>query len=87
MTELSTTVQNSSDEELEPCPICGKSDSIEVYHRKTRIFGRDKWRIQCGAYGCYDAHTARGRTYEKALERWNRYCQRSRKYYWKPVEK
>jgi len=24
MTELSTTVQNSSDEELKPCPFCGE---------------------------------------------------------------
>lgn len=72
--------------DIEPCPTCGKLDSIEIYYRKT-IFGHEKWRIYCGGYGCYDAYIARGRTCEKALERWNRYCQRSRKYYCRPVEK
>jgi len=83
MTEA--TVSKKEQVALEPCPICGKSDSIEVYHRKTML-GFDKWRIVCGAYGCYDAYTARGRTFEKALERWNRYCQRCREYDWQPVE-
>lgn len=72
MTELVKTIQNSSDEELLPCPFCG-GNPIEDFEREE--LGGDKvgriinWSVYCtkcyaGVFSC--------ESQEDAQEKWNR---------------
>jgi len=73
MTELSTTVQNSSDEELKPCPFCGTVP--KVVKRNTPVY---PYTIDHGPgpmdYQCLLDYMVLGdySSEEKAIRHWNR---------------
>ena len=68
MTELSTTVQNSSDEELKPCPFCG-STKIYVYVPTMYEIGNDA-SVNCENPLC--GAEVRGESSKEAIAKWNR---------------
>lgn len=71
MTELFTTVQNSSDEELKPCPFCG-GKPVTDFERDTAhglIGDIISWSIYCTE--CY-AELFSNESSEDVVEKWNR---------------
>ena len=66
MTELFKTLQNSSDEELKPCPFCGSED---IQHSYGQIDGNVRgYTILCRDCG-YHVEDCED---ESAVEKWNR---------------
>ena len=67
MTELFTTVQNPSDEELKPCPFCGSPAHIYAKQGKSKGW----YDVGCSKFGCISMGQS-FRSAEEATEAWNR---------------
>jgi len=66
MTELVKTRKNSSNEELKPCPFCGKRSSCEARY----VFGAPyPWAVFCRRCGTWGPH---GATERDAIKKWNK---------------
>lgn len=68
MTELVATVQNSSDEELKPCPFCGSEDVREFTPSAYEI--GDGAEVRCQNPLCEAG--VHGNTIKVARAKWNR---------------
>lgn len=69
--------------DLKPCPICGSSDKLCIYHRKKGIF---KWRIECENHPFCRIYMKFGWTKESAIRRWNRFAENRTKWKWEEYD-
>ena len=71
MTELVTTLQNSSDEELKPCPFCGAD--VQLRNVIPRMYRGDLYCINHPSKGCIMyGDSMYFNTEEDAIYFWNR---------------